>query len=146
MSFLSWLNSPIYFKQGSASGTTYLQRVFDPAEAEFMSGMRSLDKQNAFNAEQAQLQRDFEERMSSTAYSRAVDDLKRVGINPYAFGAPASASTPSGVAASSGSGSVRTTSASSDLVKSLFGTLASSVVQLATRLPIKKAYTTRYRY
>lgn len=118
-----------YFSQPSSSGTSYLQRVFDPAQAEYESGMRALDKQNAFNAEQAQLQRDFEERMSSTAYSRAVDDLKRAGINPYAFGTPASASTPSGASASSGSGSVRTSAATADLVK----TLALSVVQLAAR-------------
>lgn len=56
-----------------------------------------------FNASEAQKNRDFQERMSSTAYSRAVNDLKSVGINPYAIGTFGSASTPSGTAlASSG--------------------------------------------
>lgn len=57
---------------------------------------------NQFNAQQAQLQRDFEERMSSTAYQRAIADIKQAGLNPamlYASGGNG-ASTPSGANAS----------------------------------------------
>lgn len=70
--------------------------------------------QNAFNASQAQLERnfnaaeasknrEFQRVMSNTAYQRAVEDARRAGLNPYTIGI-GGASTPSGSSASSGSG------------------------------------------
>lgn len=55
-------------------------------------------QQNAFNASEAQKNRDWQEYMSNTAYSRAYKDLTSLGINPYVmFGGGASAaSTPTG--------------------------------------------------
>lgn len=56
---------------------------------------------NAFNASEAEKQRAFEERMSSSSYSRAVEDMKRAGINPQVAlsnGASGS-STPQGASA-----------------------------------------------
>lgn len=52
---------------------------------------------------QADINRDFQERMSNTAWQRGAEDMKKAGINPVlmATGGGSPASTPSG----SGSGS-----------------------------------------
>lgn len=49
----------------------------------------AMREQNRFSAEQAQINRDFQERMASTQYTRAVGDLKEAGLNPMlALGGP----------------------------------------------------------
>lgn len=58
-------------------------------------------KNREFSAAEAKKQRDWEERMSSTTYQRAVADMEKAGINPamaFSNGAPG-ASTPTGSAA-----------------------------------------------
>lgn len=54
---------------------------------------------NAFNAEQAQKQMDFQKMMSDTSHQREVKDLVAAGLNPI-LSANGGASTPSGASAS----------------------------------------------
>lgn len=55
---------------------------------------------NAFNASQAQLNRDFQMQMSNTSHQREVEDLKAAGLNPL-LSVNSGASSPGGATASS---------------------------------------------
>ena len=75
------------------------------AQIQAQEGMQL--QSQAFNREQAQVQRDWQTQMSNTAYQRASADMKAAGLNPMMmFGSGAAAGTPSGAVASSGTPSV----------------------------------------
>ncbi len=61
--------------------------------------MAGVAMQNAANREQARIQMAFQERMSSTAYQRAVKDMKLAGINPMLAYMKGGASSPGGAMA-----------------------------------------------
>lgn len=64
-----------------------------------------LAKEREFNASEAQKLRNWQTEMSNSAYSRAIADLKKNGINPYiSISGMSAASTPTGSAATSGYG------------------------------------------
>lgn len=68
------------------------------------SGLTTAEQQtNQFNAEQAQEQRNWEERMRETSFQTQVADMQKAGINPalmYGGTGSSGASVPSGAAAS----------------------------------------------
>lgn len=55
---------------------------------------------NQFNSAQAQLNRDFQERMSNTSYQRGMADMREAGLNPMLAFSQGGASVPTGSQAS----------------------------------------------
>lgn len=90
-----------------------------------------LKLENAFNQAEAEKSRQWQERMSNTAFQRAAEDLKKAGFNPALLLGASGASTPSGATARSSSKSGTSTSAN---MASIYTTLLSSAFKLAGSL------------
>lgn len=112
--------------QNNANALTVAQ------QANLASAM-SVERQYRFNAEEAQKQRDWQERMSNTAYQRQIADLKAAGLNPvlgYMNGQ--GATTPSGAAAAGANyhgAQAQVDMSANDVLQSLFSSLINAATQ-----------------
>ena len=70
--------------------------------------LQAMKQQQEFNAAEARANREWQEKMSNTAYQRAVKDLERAGLNPALAYQQGGAGTPSGSSASSSARSMST--------------------------------------
>lgn len=79
--------------------TDYASWLTNQADRQNQFNMAMTEKTNAFNATEAQKNRDFQERMSNTALSRKMTDAENAGLNPIFAVNAEGASTPGGAAA-----------------------------------------------
>lgn len=135
------------FNQNAVSKEDW-KRDEQAATNAFLRDMAQMSVQNQFSSDEAQKQRDFEERMSSTAYQRVVEDMKKSGINPVLAYQQGGSSTPSGASASSSSvsrGVSRGGHYYDDPLTSLLGTVFSFVGGLITGGMTHKNVSTVYK-
>lgn len=149
------------FSSGIVDGKGGLGQGIGTGLADLVTGdvsyarqLESMGMQNAFNASQSALERDFasreakknrdwQERMSNSAYSRAISDLKSSGVNPYAvLSGLNGASTPSGATATgstarSGSGVSNTGNGLASMISSAFS-LVTSLFGMKNKMDIAK--------
>lgn len=98
--------SQVYGKEASAADieraaeANQIQRNLWQEQADYNTKM--WQEQAKYNAEQAALDREYQERLSNTAYQRAVVDLLKAGLNPILAVGNMGASTPVGAMATSG--------------------------------------------
>lgn len=91
------------------------------SQAGLVADLESAQLNNAWSAQQAQIQRDYETQMSNTAHQREVADLQAAGLNPVLSANHNGATTPNGAVAvtdngATGSGSKTATNALNAIV------------------------------
>lgn len=131
-------NSSVGKLQGAVSGAQSIANqnnanALTAAQQANLASAISAERQYRFNAQEAQKQRDWQERMSNTAYQRQIADLKAAGLNPVlGYMQGQGATTPSGAAASGANyhgAQAQVDMSANDVLQSLFSSLINSATQ-----------------
>jgi hypothetical protein len=126
--FYSWQGGQNEFQSKTNRQNMLMQMGYNTLGA-IQQGIYNQIERNAamnFNSAEALKDREFQERMSSTAYQRAVEDMKKAGLNPILAYANGGASTPGGSGATITGASMGMPSASALGVSTMSGNVPSS--------------------
>lgn len=137
-------SNPNWNSGGSSSAGSSVADTFDKYAAMIKANAA---ENNAWSAQQAQINRDWQERMSSTAHQREVADLKKAGLNPVL-----SVNGGQGAATTSGATASTDTSANS-AIAGILGSILQSQVSLEnqrlsaqTNLAVAEKYNAMSKY
>lgn len=119
---------------GAAIQGAWQQKLNDQ---QYAYNTREANRQRQFAHDEAILQRQFEERLSNTAYQRSVADMKKAGFNP-AMLSGSGATTPAGataqgVAASGSAGNAPDLSGLGAGIGSVFNSASNALLNKAAR-------------
>lgn len=126
--FYGWQSGQNAFQSKTNRQNMLMQMGYNTLGA-IQQGIYNHIEQNAamnYNSAEALANRQFQERMSSTSYQRAVEDMKKAGLNPILAFANGGASTPGGAGATITGASMGMPSSSALGVSTMSGNVPTS--------------------
>ena len=126
--FYNWQGGQNEFQSKTNRQNMLMQMGYNTLGA-IQQGIYNQIERNAamnYNSAEALKDREFQERMSSTSYQRAVEDMKKAGLNPILAYANGGASTPGGSGATITGASMGMPSASALGVSTMSGNVPNS--------------------
>lgn len=126
--FYGWQSGQNAFQSKTNRQNMLMQMGYNTLGA-IQQGIYNAIERNAamnFNSTEALKNREFQEHMSSTAYQRAVEDMRKAGLNPILAYANGGASTPGGSGATITGASMGMPSASALGVSTMSGNVPTS--------------------